>query len=59
MIGLAGPGFIERLSRSLDRIHSLKREHSTFTWLLEQMLERAGFQVETQEISDDQIVAST
>jgi SAM-dependent methyltransferase len=36
----------------------VRDEHSTFTWLLEPMLERAGFAIEQSCYSDDGIVAS-
>jgi hypothetical protein len=35
----------------------VRDEHSTFTWLLEPMIERAGFTIETADYSDDQIDA--
>jgi hypothetical protein len=33
-------------------------EHSTFTWLLEPMLERAGFDVAARLLSNDGIYAA-
>ena len=36
----------------------VRDEHSTFTWLLEPMLERAGFVIEDAAYSDDGIMAS-
>jgi SAM-dependent methyltransferase len=36
----------------------VRTEHSTFTWLLEPMLERAGFEVKSRSLSDDGIYAS-
>jgi len=36
----------------------VRDEHSTFTWLLEPMLERSGFKIETAEYSPDGIVAT-
>jgi hypothetical protein len=36
----------------------VRTEHSTFTWLLEPMLERAGFEVRTRFLSDDGIYAA-
>jgi ubiquinone/menaquinone biosynthesis C-methylase UbiE len=36
----------------------VRDEHSTFTWLLEPMLERAGFAIEEAEYSEDRILAS-
>jgi len=36
----------------------VREEHSTFTWLLEDMLERAGFAVQAKEYSDSQIYAA-
>lgn len=36
----------------------VRDEHSTFTWLLEPMIERAGFAIEQAEYSEDRIVAS-
>ncbi len=35
----------------------VRDEHSTFTWLLEPMLTRAGFAIEQQDYSEDQIFA--
>jgi ubiquinone/menaquinone biosynthesis C-methylase UbiE len=35
----------------------VRDEHSTFTWLLEPMLERSGFTIEAASYSDDQIFA--
>jgi SAM-dependent methyltransferase len=35
----------------------VRDEHSTFTWLLEPMIERAGFLIEQARYSDDQIFA--
>ena len=36
----------------------VRDEHSTFTWLLEPMLERAGFTVEQRDYSADQMLAT-
>jgi SAM-dependent methyltransferase len=36
----------------------VRTEHSTFTWLLEPMLERAGFEVRARILSDDGVYAS-
>ena len=36
----------------------VRDEHSTFTWLLEPMIERAGFAIEGAEYSDDRIFAT-
>jgi SAM-dependent methyltransferase len=36
----------------------VRREHSTFTWLLEPMLERARFEVRARLLSDDGIYAA-
>jgi ubiquinone/menaquinone biosynthesis C-methylase UbiE len=35
----------------------IRDEHSTFSWLLEAMIERAGFSIEQAEYSEDQIFA--
>ena len=35
----------------------VRDEHSTFTWLLEPMIRRAGFDVEEHEHSEDGIFA--
>lgn len=35
----------------------VRDEHSTFTWLLEPMLSRAGFAIQQQDYSEDQIFA--
>jgi SAM-dependent methyltransferase len=36
----------------------VRDEHSTFTWLLEPMIERAGFEIDDAELSDDGIFAA-
>jgi ubiquinone/menaquinone biosynthesis C-methylase UbiE len=36
----------------------VRDEHSTFTWLLEPMIEKAGFEIEQADYSEDRIVAS-
>jgi hypothetical protein len=35
----------------------IRDEHSTFTWLLEPMMERSGFRIEEAEYSPDGIFA--
>ncbi len=35
----------------------VRDEHSTFTWLLEPMIERAGFRIEDRSVSVDQVFA--
>jgi SAM-dependent methyltransferase len=40
-----------------DLVEHVRDEHSTFSWLLEPMIERAGFTIETVEYSPDQIFA--
>ena len=35
----------------------VRDEHSTFTWLLEPMIERAGFEIEQADYSEDRILA--
>lgn len=35
----------------------VRDEHSTFTWLLEEMIRRTGFTIEAAEYSDDGIFA--
>jgi hypothetical protein len=35
----------------------VRDEHSTFTWLLEPMLEKAGFSIEQADYSEDRIFA--
>lgn len=40
-----------------DLEEHIRDENSTFTWLLEPMLKRAGFAVEEAEYSDDQVFA--
>ena len=43
----------------LDKLEEhVRDEHSTFTWLLEPMIEKAGFEIEQAEYSDDGILAS-
>ena len=36
----------------------VREEHSTFAWLLEPMLERAGLKIHERELSDSQIYAT-
>lgn len=36
----------------------LRAEHSTFSWLLKPMLERAGFEIESAMYSDSQVYAT-
>ena len=36
----------------------VRTEHSTFTWLLEPMLERAGFEIKARFLSEDGIYAA-
>lgn len=36
----------------------VRDEHSTFTWLLEPMLERAGLKIQEREYCDSQIYAA-
>jgi hypothetical protein len=36
----------------------VKGEHVTFTWLLEPMLDRAGFEIVDRWVGDDQIFAA-
>jgi ubiquinone/menaquinone biosynthesis C-methylase UbiE len=52
----AGTGTAAEWSRAELEEH-VRDEHSTFTWLLEPMIERAGFQVEDAEYSADGIFA--
>lgn len=40
-----------------DLEEHVRDEHSTFTWLLEPMMLRAGFDIERAEYSEDQIFA--
>jgi hypothetical protein len=35
----------------------VRDEHSTYTWLLEPMIERCGFEIERASYSDDRIFA--
>jgi putative AdoMet-dependent methyltransferase len=51
-------GWIEAMSRDdgsgftrADFEMHIREEHSTFTWILEAMIERAGFRIETADIS--------
>ena len=41
-----------------DLIRHLRDEHSTFSWLLEPMLERAGFEIRDRRYSDSQVFPS-
>ncbi|MGI9018990.1 MAG: class I SAM-dependent methyltransferase [Euzebya sp.] len=45
----AGPG--EWIRRDIE--DHVRDEHSTYTWLLEPMIQRCGFRIERQEYSDD------
>ena len=45
-----------RVSRAELEEH-VRDEHSTFTWLLEQMIDRAGFSVKEANYSEDGIFA--
>ena len=36
----------------------VRDEHSTFTWLLEPMIDRSGFTIERAEHSDDGVLAA-
>jgi ubiquinone/menaquinone biosynthesis C-methylase UbiE len=40
-----------------DIVEHVRDEHSTFTWLLEPMLERAGFSIEDADLAEDRVVA--
>lgn len=51
-----GDGVVEELSRAELEEH-VRDEHSTFTWLLEVMIARAGFRVEDTLYSDNRILA--
>ena len=51
-----GDGIIGEWSRAELEEH-VRDEHSTFTWLLEQMIDRAGFSVEDATYSEDGIFA--
>lgn len=51
-----GDGIVGQWSRAELEEH-VRDEHSTFTWLLEPMIERAGFRVEDAHHSEDRIFA--
>lgn len=51
-----GDGIIGEWSRAELEEH-IRDEHSTFTWFLEQMIDRAGFSVENATYSEDGIFA--
>lgn len=51
-----GDGTIGEWSRAELEEH-VRDEHSTFTWLLEPMFDRAGFRIEQAQHSDDGIFA--
>lgn len=40
-----------------DLVEHVRDEHSTFTWLLEPMLEQAGLEVDDVEVSNDRLFA--
>ncbi|MBW3590957.1 MAG: methyltransferase domain-containing protein [Actinobacteria bacterium] len=52
----AAPGDQPSWARA-DLEEHIRDEHSTFTWLLEPMLERAGFTIEEAVYSEDQVFA--
>ena len=56
MAAYAPSGNSEEWNRS-DLVEHVRDEHSTFSWLLEVMIEKAGFRIETVEYSPDQIFA--
>ena len=53
------PPSVDRTDRWIraDLEEHVRDENSTFTWLLEPMLERAGFTIESAEYSDDRVFA--
>jgi len=51
-----GDGIVGEWSRAEYEEH-VRDEHSTFTWLLEPMIHRAGFEIEEAHRSDDGIFA--
>ncbi len=51
-----GDGIVGEWGRAELEDH-IRDEHSTFTWLMEPMIERAGFQIEQAVYSDDGIYA--
>jgi len=53
----AGSGEAERWSR-MELEEHVRDEHSTYTWLLEPMMERAGFRIEEASYSVDGISAT-
>jgi SAM-dependent methyltransferase len=50
------PASEEEWSRA-DIEEHVREEHSTFTWLLEPIVERSGFRIERAEYSDDRVRA--
>ena len=57
--GLKVGGPIPRVAESRRISHSREpREHSTFSWLLEPMLEHAGFTIDAVTHSESQIYAA-
>jgi ubiquinone/menaquinone biosynthesis C-methylase UbiE len=54
----AGGGTSLEQEWSRDELEEhVRDEHSTYTWLLEPMIERAGFRIEARDTSDDRIFA--
>ena len=49
---------LRSLTARADLEEHIRDEHSTFTWLLEPMIERAGFTIEQAAYSDDLFSAS-
>lgn len=56
-LGSAAENPAEGYTRADFETH-LRAEHSTFSWLIEPMLERAGFKIESARHSDSQIYAT-
>ncbi len=56
-ISTAGSDSLEDGWTQAELEEHVRDEHSTFTWLLEPMLDRAGFAIERAEYSEDRIFA--
>jgi hypothetical protein len=41
-----------------DLAKHVTQEHSTFTWLLEPMLERAGFEIRERSLNENRVEAA-
>jgi len=56
---LAGASRAPEVGRTREELEThVRDEHSTFTWLFEAMLDRAGLKIQEAEYNDTQIYAA-